>query len=341
MLFFWMLAAQAGSVFYIDSSAGEVRTFDTRTLGDNYHSGGHACVTFGGHMALALDVSRRRLWFFHHFPSPWNDNLGSRDIDTLRDSPCTPPFINWNSDALSFDPVRDTPVLFETFTGSRMVDASTTFPIQDTGIAYIAAADWYAPAGYHLVLGRDGFFAVDGVTTPTLLAPLPPEVVRPWDGDMAYDSDTRLLWLFENYNIWAIDPTTWSVVAEIPDLGLMDGAAGSIDDVPLQTPELLVSGECPGTVYVTAVDATPGEHVLVGSSTRAGLTTVRGGACAGAQLDLASPRLRVDLVANSAGIAATRLQATAGMCDRLMLQALDVDTCLPTSVGTVPATRVP
>jgi hypothetical protein len=253
---------------------------------------------------------------------------------------CNPPWRYWNSDALSFDPARDIPVLFETVTGSNMVDAFDGPIIQDTGIAYIHAADWYPPGGYHIVLGRDGFFAVDGVTTPTLLGPLPTEVL-PWDGDMAYDSDTHLLWLFENLNIWAIDPISWSVVARIPDLGLMDGAAGSIDDVPAQTPELLVSGECPGTVYVTAVDATPGEHVLVGSSTRAGLTTVRGGACAGAQLDLASPRLRVDLVANSAGIAATRLQATPGMCDRLMLQALDVDTCLPTSVGTVPAARVP
>jgi hypothetical protein len=289
---------------------------------------------------MALDIPNRRLWLYQSGSAPWGDQLGWRDIDTLADT-CSQTFGNWNSTALSYDPIRSAPVLFETFTGARIFDATHGIVVQDTGIAYIDAADWFPPGGFHIVLGRDGFFAVDGINTPTLLATNPPELLPPRSGEMAFDYDTGLIWLFGSGKVWAVDPVSWTVVAEIPDMGFIEGGAGSIDDVPAQTPELLVSGECPGTVYVTAVDATPGEHVLVGSSTRAGLTTVRGGACAGAQLDLASPRLRVDLVANSAGIAATRLQATPGMCDRLMLQALDVDTCLPTSVGTVPAARVP
>lgn len=209
--------------------------------------------------------------------------------------------------------------------------------IQDTGIVNALAADWYEPGGYHLVLGAQGFFAVDGVTAPTFLSVLPSEVIRPWDGEMAWDSDTRLLWLFENGFAWAIDPTDWTVVGELANFGPAEGGAGSIDDVPNQTPELLVSGVCPGTVYVTAVDATPGGHVRIASGTGRGATSVPSGTCQGAPVGLANPRGRVDLVANSAGIAATRIQATPGMCGQVLLQALDVDSCLTTSVGAVPA----
>jgi hypothetical protein len=150
---------------------------------------------------------------------------------------------------------------------------------------------------------------------------------------MAYDSDTHVLWLFENYNIWAIDPTTWSVVARIPDRGPMDGAAGSIDDVPAQTPELLVTGSCPGDVYVTVADATPGGRVLIGSAATAGARTLRSGACAGTQLGLQNPTPRFDLVANSYGIASTRVTTTPNMCGRpIVFQGLDVATCTPTGV---------
>ena len=114
-----------------------------------------------------------------------------------------------------------------------------------------------------------------------------------------------------------------------------DGAGGSIDTVPAQTPELLVTGDCPGTMYITAVDATPGGHVQIGSSAAPGTRTLTGGPCAGAHLDLRRPAFRADLVANSYGIASTTLQATAPMCGNVLVQALDVGTCMTTSVRTV------
>ena len=285
---------------------------------------------------MAFDPGLRRLWIFQHNDSPWNDKIGWINVDT-RQEYC--PYYNNSTFAtsLSFDPWLNTPVGFETLTGSGMWDLFNLRLIQDTGIVYALAADWYDPGDYHLVLGADGFFAVDGVTAPTFLSALPAEITRPWDGEMAWDNDTRLLWLFENGFAWAIDPTNWAVVAELANFGPAEGGAGSIDDVPNQTPELLVSGVCPGTVYVTAVDATPGGHVRIASGTRRGVTSVPSGNCQGAPVGLANPRARVDLVANSAGIAATRIQATPGMCGQVLLQALDVDSCLTTSVGTVPA----
>ena len=120
-----------------------------------------------------------------------------------------------------------------------------------------------------------------------------------------------------------------------------DGAGGSIDNVPAQTPELLVTGDCPGTMYITAVDATPGGHVQIGSSALPGTRTVTGGPCAGVHLDLRRPAFRADLVANSYGIASTTIQATAPMCGALAIQALDVGSCQTTSVRYVPDPVVP
>jgi hypothetical protein len=132
---------------------------------------------------------------------------------------------------------------------------------------------------------------------------------------------------------WLIEPESFSVVGFVMMDRFMDGAAGSIDDVPAQTPELLVTGSCTGTMYVTVVDATPGGHVVIGSSARRGRKTVASGPCAGAQLDLRSPTPRYDLVANSYGIASTTVAGTPGMCGGAqLLQAMDVDTCLVTTV---------
>jgi hypothetical protein len=334
----WLAAlAFAGDVFYADAAAGGVRVFDTRNLTNAYYSPTPHCVAVAPGFGMAFDETSGRLWMFQHLGAPWNsDRLGWVDVNTGQEY-C--PYYNSStySTSMSFDPGLNTVVGFEAGAGHGMWDLFNLRLIQDTGIVAASAADWFEPGGYHLVLGRDGFFAVDGVTAPTFLAAMPADVIQPWSGEMAWDADTGVLWLFEYGYAWGIDPTNWTVVAEVASFGLAVGGAGSIDDVPNQTPELLVSGVCPGTVYVTAVDATPGGHVRIASGTRRGVTSVPSGNCQGAPVGLANPRARVDLVANSAGIAATRIQATPGMCGQVLLQALDVDSCLTTSVGTVPA----
>ena len=142
--------------------------------------------------------------------------------------------------------------------------------------------------------------------------------------------------------MYGVESESFRVVARVPTIGeYPDGGAGSIDDVPLQTPELLVSGYCPGTVYITAVDASPGGHVWIASGTVTGPRAVTSGACSGTMAGLRNPRPRFDLVANGVGVASTTIRATAQMCGRLQFQAIDADTCMATSVRSVPGTWVP
>jgi hypothetical protein len=336
----WMLGAYAGSVFYLDIDRGDIQTFNTRTLENQFLSRAPWCIgTYAP--GMAFDAARGELWIY---ASDYTYGLGDsyayhRMSDNFQYCISDSGFFATSS-SLSFDQNQNIVVAFSSV-GTTMSEVPGDIFIQNTGIEYNLAADWYEPGGYHIVLARDGFFAVDGVTTPTLLSPWPPDIIQPWSGEMAWDSDTRLLWLFEYGVVWAVDPTTWDVVALIGNMGHIDGGAGSIDTTPDPTPELLVSGLCPGTVYVTAVDVQPGSEVLVASATRLGTTRAPQGPCAGTAMGLANPRLRTSMIANSAGIATTRIQATQGMCGRLQLQAVEVDTCTPTSVRTVPATLVP
>ena len=199
-------------------------------------------------------------------------------------------------------------------------------------------ADWFDDGGYIVGVERltGDFYSVVPGAAPVFLAPAAPlpELTGPMGPHgLAYDSDTRTFLLFGVAGVWFLEPESFSLVGFVMMDRFMDGAAGSIDDVPAQTPELLVTGSCTGTMYVTVVDATPGGRVVIGSSALRGRKTVGSGPCAGAQLDLRSPTPRYDLVANSYGIASTTVVGTPGMCGGAqLLQAMDVDTCLVTTV---------
>ena len=150
-----------------------------------------------------------------------------------------------------------------------------------------------------------------------------------------------MLWLVGFWggdaNALAVDPLTYLPVAWAEWSAPCWYATTGIDDTPAQDPILFVSGTCPGELTVTVADATPGSTVQLVSSTRRGRATVPSGGCAGTRTGLAGPRLRASLVANDYGLATTVLQATAPMCGAAMLQALDVDSCLPTEVDMLPA----
>ena len=159
---------------------------------------------------------------------------------------------------------------------------------------------------------------------------------------VAWDGDTRLLWAFGvQYfapSAVAFDPSSGRVVAEIWES--LDGpylASGYYDTHPTQTPELLVSGQCPGTVYVTLVDGTPGGRAFIASGTVDGPAVLPVGACGDVALGIADPVRRASLPINSYGIASTTFQATPGQCGAQLVQALDLQTCAPTQVRTVPS----
>ena len=203
------------------------------------------------------------------------------------------------------------------------------------------ASDWFDDGGFIVAMESTtgDFWEIAPPSAPVRLWANPNPSVRQPAG-LAYDSDTRTFWLAANGGIDVLDPESFLSVANIYSNRRFDAAAGSVDDVPNQAPELLVSGFCPGPMHATVVDATPGGHVQFGSSPRRGVKVIGGGACAGTRLDLRNPTPRLDLVANSYGIASTMFQATAQMCGQLM-QAVDLDTCLPTSVRVVDVIYLP
>jgi hypothetical protein len=127
------------------------------------------------------------------------------------------------------------------------------------------------------------------------------------------------------------------VVAEANTSLIPYFATGYHDTHPDQTPELLVTGECPGTVYVTLVDGTPGGHAFLATGPAEGTTVMpAGGACGGTVSGLASPQRRGSLPINSYGIASTTFTTLPQHCGALKVQALDGPTCMTTQVRTVP-----
>jgi hypothetical protein len=138
---------------------------------------------------------------------------------------------------------------------------------------------------------------------------------------------------------YAFDPETFVPIARIHNLP-SNAASGSRDTVPLQTPELLVTGACPGTIYVTLVDGTPGGQALFASSVPTGPRTITSGPCGGTPIGLRNPQMRGTLPIGNGGLAYTTFESTPGMCGNLHIQALDLDTCTPTQVRTVQTTII-
>lgn len=208
------------------------------------------------------------------------------------------------------------------------------------------SADWYVPGNFlvttDLTVGL--LHAIDVQGTDTVLGPWPWSYSSGYFSGIAYDDDTKTTWFFEttarSLPTVGLDIESLRVVALGPRIAGI-GAAGWIDDVPDQTPHLYVTGTCPGTMYITVVDATPGGQVLFGTSNRLRTTQVPSGPCAGTPIALRSPTPQVTLTAGPTGIASQEIQAPAGMCGRTLIQAIDLDTCLTTAVETVRNTWSP
>ena len=96
---------------------------------------------------------------------------------------------------------------------------------------------------------------------------------------------------------------------------------------------LVVSGQCPGTLTATVTDATPGGIVAFAFAPAQGNVTIPGGPCAGTRLGLSNgARLVGTDAADVNGTAVIVGDAPAGACTGF-LQALDVATCTPSNVS--------
>ncbi len=320
----------AGDVFYTETSGGGIMRLSGRDLTSSFV----ARTRFGTqNPGLALDPATDTIWIY----SPeQTDSLQSFNLTTLR-------WTDWGAQhsdvhALAYDSIGGRLIGFGTNPGGPLFEFPGPVPLLSPGLRF-DGADWFDDGGYILAVdsATGDFYAVVADQVPVFLAPAPSELRgQSTNLGVAYDKDTRLVWEFRwtSGSVWILEPETFTVVGQLYTPLNLDGAGGSFDTVPTQTPDLLFTGQCPGTAWVTIVDATPGGHVFVGSSTTLGAHTVANGACAGAQLGLSSPRPRLDLLANSYGIASRRVEVSnPALCARFEhLQAMDVDTCLVTDV---------
>ena len=100
-------------------------------------------------------------------------------------------------------------------------------------------------------------------------------------------------------------------------------------------PQLSIAGHCPGRVSLSLTNATPDGLVAFGWGTTEGPITLPPGPCAGTDIGLADPNPLIVLTADLTG--GISLDRTVGRNDcRLFVQALDVATCGPSNVASVP-----
>jgi hypothetical protein len=244
----------------------------------------------------------------------------------------------WSSDGSSHDVgicgVDGPPPYLETYYNpyTETIETGDVYPHRE----------WIDPLD--MAVGWNGT-GLDGLRTDGTIVPLDDSVIRTYMSrvvSVAWDGDTKLIWVFSNENqqpsAIALEPERNGVVAVVWRPMPATSATGYLDTTPTQTPELLVTGECPGTVYITVVDGTPAGRATVVSGTVDGTSVSPSGPCAGTTSGLADPRRQASLRVNSYGIASTTFEATPDQCGLMKMQAVDVATCLTTAVRTVPAT---
>ncbi len=102
-------------------------------------------------------------------------------------------------------------------------------------------------------------------------------------------------------------------------------------------PRLILAGACPGNVSLSLTDASPNGPVVFGWGTSEGSFTLPLGPCAGAAIGLADPKPQNGpvLTADQAGEISLNGNVDATACG-LLLQAIDVTTCTPSNVASVP-----
>ena len=328
----WLITSLAlAGVVYVGDDNGMIQALDTRTL----EMAPIMPVRASPYAGMAYDPSSDTLWVYD--PSGGFDNLLALELRRGVTSVYPPQGLGVST-AMAFDSNSGVLYAFEYGPVPGMFALPGPALVGDPGFG-VDGADWSDFFGGVLLhsVWPNGYFLMLPGGMPSFLSPLPPEFIINFETETAYDSDTKLIWTFDIFgSIWAVEPVNFTVVAYLYHPPWLSGGAGSIDDVPAQTPELLVTGECPGTVYVTVVDATPGSNVRIASATRRGSRTIPGGPCGGQRSALGNPTPRFDLVASSAGIASTRITATAGMCGQVALQALDEGSCQLTSARVMP-----
>jgi hypothetical protein len=335
----WALVqtSAAGTLLYFDSGEAYVQAMDTRTL----EVADFAPATGLGSPVAGLAFDGSDILWMH-----WQQGSG----EIVWSSPPYAGALSWrgvfgdyypdyyNTHAIAYDPVVGQVVVFAKGPGNGLYHLGGT-RISD-GPDVPRGATWDTNSGGFLVVEGDrDLHAIVNYGAPVLVGTAPAAAQTDAFG-LAYDQDTNIIWLVTSgLGVFGLDPFTYEQVAWVPSgpRALYGATSYNYDPVPDFEPELLVTGTCPGEVFVTAVDHTPGGQVKIFSGTRPGaLVSPPGAPCAGASLGMRNPVLRGTLTANSLGLASTKFQAPASMCGSWRFQAVDVSTCTPSSVRGLP-----
>ena len=120
------------------------------------------------------------------------------------------------------------------------------------------------------------------------------------------------------------------------------GSTARIDNIEIERagsgpPEisLSVAGSCPGPGILNVTGATPNGQVAVAWSPTQGPFEIPSGVCAGTTLELAIPKLVTVRTADGSGNTSRSANIPAGACG-VHLQALDITSCLPSNLITIP-----
>ena len=120
---------------------------------------------------------------------------------------------------------------------------------------------------------------------------------------------------------------------------LVDGDTNDAPDIFVHDrgapPQLSLTGACPGSVSLSLSNATPDGLVAFAWGTTEGSVTLPPGPCAGTKIGLAEPSPLDVLTADQSGGISLDRTVGAGVCG-LLVQAVDVTTCGPSNVASVP-----
>ena len=292
----WMASALGGTLFYYANTEFEIYQIDTRNLAESIFIG----VPFDFLSAGMATNERELVIEFAEVGAPCQSYF----VDLITGRAAFGSYYGYHqfsysdSHALAYDLNLHELIAF----GWLQSPGAYEFPylLLGPGPRGAAGAEWDPiHGGFLIVDDQADFYRTYNYGAPIFERAEPPEVAPTAPGranasGLGYDQDTKIMWyVTRTHGIWGLDPFTLDVIAYVPKTSppSLEGAACLLTDPTPDTPdpELLVTGTCPGTLYITAVDATPGGDVTLLSGTRPGSRAAPAGTCAGTAAGLDNP----------------------------------------------------